>query len=81
MIVATTSGVLFCGWILWESWEWFNFAFGRGYEQNHENPPVAGNGSATRIYLTYRTYFARAAYWLVRGYQVRRLHVTVDAHR
>ncbi len=30
MIVATTSGVLFCGWILWESWEWFNFAFARG---------------------------------------------------
>jgi len=30
MIVATTSGVLFCGWSLWESWEWFNFAFGRG---------------------------------------------------
>jgi TRAP-type transport system small permease protein len=29
MMVATTVGVIFCGWILWESWDWFQFAFNR----------------------------------------------------
>lgn len=29
MIVATASGLIFCAWILWDSWDWFQFAFSR----------------------------------------------------
>ena len=29
MILATASGLVFCAWILWESWDWFQFAFSR----------------------------------------------------
>ncbi len=29
MTAATLSGLIFCAWILWESWDWFDFAFNR----------------------------------------------------
>ena len=29
MFLAAASGVIFCTWILWDAWDWFQFAFSR----------------------------------------------------